>query len=74
MLQSAGVAVKAPVRGLLFGASGTPSAQAEDAEYLRLEETVMDMWRSPTITSIRQISEYIGPTPGWLASPVTEAA
>lgn len=67
VLKAAGRSVKAPVRGSLFT---SPIAQ-DDAydEYMRLEEAIGNMFFSPTVTDIRQVSEYIGSTPAWLASP-----
>lgn len=81
VLRAKGTAVSAPVRGSLFATQdepGTPATQQqndEDEEYLRMEDAITDMWRSPIVTDIRQISEFIGATPDhWLASPTAEAA
>lgn len=71
VLQAAGRAVKAPVRGTMFQSSDAP----EDDEYLSLENAIADMWHSPMVTDLRQISEYIGPdTPDSLASPTSPTA
>jgi len=82
VLRATGTAVSAPVRGSLFAAQdepGSPDTQQqsdmEDEEYLRMEDAITDMWRSPIVTDIRDISEFIGATPDhWLASPTAEAA
>lgn len=71
VLQAAGRPVKAPVRGAIFSSRdtpGTPLAPLEDDEYEAMEDAIGDLWRSPLVTNIRQISEYIGTSPEWARS------
>ena len=85
VLQAAGRAVKAPVRGALFSSReappGTPleSSHEGDAaydEYLSMEDAILDLWDSPAIPGLPRMSDYMGATPPSRASPtaMTERA
>lgn len=82
VLLAAGRAVRAPVRGFLFGPAAAASpvsrlapAEDEDEEYQRIEDAVTDLLFSPeVITDLNQISEFIGATPASLASSRTSPA